>query len=96
MDILYIFKRKKDNVQMPSPNFENNWMQEKYEKNVKEGVLALQKGRSVNIIDDGRGYELALAIKNQFILEYQKQLAETIKINNGNSTITIRIENNLL
>jgi len=93
MDILNIFKRKKDNAHIPSPNFENNWMQEKYEKNVKEGVLALQKGRGVNIIDDGRGYELALAIKSQFILEYQKQLAESIKINNGGTSITIRIEN---
>jgi hypothetical protein len=42
-------------------------------------------------MDDGRGYELALDIKYQFLREYQKQLAEQIKIE-GNSTITIQIK----
>jgi hypothetical protein len=86
---LTIFKRKKPTRSMPEPNFQDNWKQEQYEKNVKQGVESLQQGRTISIMDDGRGYELALDIKRQFILEYQKQLAEQIKIE-GNSTITIK------
>ena len=74
---------------MPEPNFEDNWKTEYYERNVKQGVKSLQEGKTVSIMDDGRGYELALDIKRQFILEYQKQLSEQIKIE-GTSTITIK------
>lgn len=87
-NILTIFKREKPTSIMPNPNFEDNWLQERYDKNVKEGVLALQNGKSVKILDDGRGYELALEIKRRFILEYQKQLSEKIKIE-GLAEITI-------
>lgn len=88
-----IFKRKKPIVVMPEPKFENNWMQEQYEQNVKQGVTSLQKGREIRIMDDGRGYELALDIKRQFMLEYQKQLSEKIKIS-GSETITIKLTSN--
>ena len=84
-----IFKREKPNSPMPEPMFEDNWKTEQYEKNVKQGVKALQQGKTISIMDDGRGYELALDIKRQFILEYQKQLSEQIKIE-GHNTITIK------
>ena len=84
-----IFKREKPNASMPEPMFEDNWRQEQYEKNVKQGVKALQQGKTISIMDDGRGYELALEIKRNFILAYQKQLSEQIKIE-GMSTITIK------
>jgi hypothetical protein len=84
-----IFKRKKPSNVMPEPNFENNWKTEHYERNVKAGVESLQKGKTISIMDDGRGYELALEIKRQFMLEYQKQLSEQIKIE-GNGIITIK------
>ena len=84
-----IFKREKPENTMPEPNFENNWKAEQYEKNVKQGVKSLQEGKTISIMDDGRGYELALDIKRQFILEYQKQLAEQIKIE-GSGNITIK------
>lgn len=77
---------------MPEPMFEDNWKQERYEQNVMEGVLALQKGKSIKIMDDGRGYELALEIKHRFILEYQKQLSEKIKID-GIGEITVSFQN---
>jgi len=95
MNFTTIFKRQKPIKTFLEPNFEDNWMQENYEKNVKEGVLALQHGKGVSIMDDGRGYELALEIKRQFMLEYQKLLAEKIKIEGG-STIKVekRIESN--
>jgi hypothetical protein len=35
------------------------------------------------IYDDGRGFELACDIKKHFILEYQKQLSDRIKITNS-------------
>jgi len=76
---------------MPEPNFQDNWKQEQYERNVKQGVKSLQEGKTISIMDDGRGYELALDIKRNFILEYQKQLSEQIKIE-GMSTITIQIK----
>ena len=79
---------------MPEPKFEDNWRQERYEKNVKEGVLALGKGKSIEIIDDGRGYELALEIKHRFMLEYQKQLSEKIKID-GQGIITVSFQNDI-
>ncbi len=84
-----IFKREKPNPSMPEPNFENNWKTEHYEKNVKQGVNSLKEGKTISIMDDGRGYELALDIKRQFILEYQKQLSEQIKIE-GSNPITIK------
>ena len=84
-----IFKREKPENTMPEPNFENNWKAEQYEKNVKQGVKSLQEGKTISIMDDGRGYELALDIKRQFILEYQKQLSEQIKIE-GSGNITIK------
>jgi hypothetical protein len=84
-----IFKREKPNPSMPEPMFDDNWRQEQYEKNVKEGVKALQHGKTISIMDDGRGYELALEIKRNFILAYQKQLSEQIKIE-GQGTITIK------
>lgn len=87
-----IFKRKKPIAIMPEPNFEDNWQQERYEQNIKHGVASLQKGQEIRIIDDGRGYELALEIKRQFILEYQRQLAEKIKITGG-TTITVAFSN---
>ena len=77
---------------MPEPKFEDNWKQEHYEKNVRRGVYSLQKGQEIRIMDDGRGYELALEIKRQFILEYQRQLAENIKIT-GSGTITVSFSN---
>lgn len=83
-----IFKREKRNTIMPEPKFEDNWKAERYEENVKQGVKSLQEGKRINIFDDGRGYELALEIKHRFMLEYQKQLAEKIKIESG-SQITI-------
>lgn len=85
-----IFKREKSI--MPNPNFGDNWMQEYYDKNVADGVRFLQDGKMIKIIDDGRGYELALEIKQKFILEYQKQLSEKIKINGGH-IITISFKN---
>jgi len=84
-----IFKREKPENTMPEPNFEDNWKAEQYEKNVKQGVKSLQEGKTISIMDDGRGYELALDSKRQFILEYQKQLSEQIKIE-GIGTITIK------
>ena len=87
-------KRRKPEQQMPEPKFEDNWMADKYLQNVKTGVLALQQGNSVKIHDDGRGYELALEIKRQFILEYQKLLSEKIQITAG-SEITISFKNAL-
>jgi hypothetical protein len=88
MDWITIFKREKPQNTMPEPNFENNWKQEQFEKNVKRAVESLRLGKTISIMDDGRGYELALEIKRQFILEYQRQLAEQIKIEGiGNITI---------
>jgi hypothetical protein len=86
-----IFKREKPTNKMPEPMFDDNWKQEQYERNVKNGVDALKNGKMISIMDDGRGYELALEIKRNFILEYQKQLSEQIKIE-GISTITIKRE----
>ena len=84
-----IFKREKPNPSMPEPMFDDNWKQEQFEKNVKRAVESLRLGKTISIMDDGRGYELALEIKRQFILEYQRQLAEQIKIE-GQGTITIK------
>lgn len=50
MKWITIFKREKPNAIMPEPNFEDNWRQDSYERNVKEGVLSLQKGRIIKII----------------------------------------------
>jgi len=63
-----------------------------FRKNVQEGVASLQKGKEIIIYDDGRGFELALEIKRSFILEYEKQLAEKIKINSAGDTITISMK----
>lgn len=80
---------------MPKPAFYDNWKSDQYDANVKSGVEALKKFKKVVIIDDGRGYELALDIKRQFIIEYQKQLAEKIKIS-GNAEIIISLETDKL
>jgi hypothetical protein len=87
--IFNIFKREKPKSTPPEPQFNNNWKQDHYERNVKTGVRALQEGKTISIMDDGRGYELALDIKRQFILEYQRVLAEQIRIE-GHGTITIK------
>ena len=80
-NITTIFKREKaKRATMPEPNFDDNWLQKRFEENVKGGVSSLKKGNKIRIMDDGRGYELALQIKNQFILEYQRQLSEKIEI----------------
>ncbi len=92
MEWTKIFKRKNTIPIMPEPNFKDNWLQERYEKNVKQGVAILQKGQEIRIIDDGRGYELALEIKRQFMLEYQKRLSAKIKISGG-KTITVAFSN---
>jgi hypothetical protein len=86
-----IFKREKPTATMPDPRFDDNWRQERYEENLRQGVLSLQQGKSIKIIDDGRGYELALEIKHRFILEYQKKLSEKIKIN-GCGVITVSFQ----
>ena len=101
MKLFEILKRKIPAKVMPDPDFTDNWKQEQYAKNVKEGVLALQSGKKIIIHDDGRGYELALEIKLKFMLEYQKQLPEKIVIKaslgllSSNGTITIEIKPNL-
>lgn len=94
MNITRIFKRKKPIQKMPEPDFNDNWKQEQFEKNIKQGVSSLQIGKDVVIYDDGRGYELACEIKRQFILEYQKRLSEKIKIE-GDSVIRVRWNNAL-
>jgi len=87
-----IFKREKPiQAQMPSPQFGDNWKQDKYEQNLAEGVKSLQEGKSIQIYDDGRGYELAIEIKKNFLLEYQKQLAEKVNIDSTCGTIKITI-----
>jgi len=47
-----IFKREKPINVMPEPKFEDNWKQEHYENNVKQGVASLQKGQEIRIMDD--------------------------------------------
>ena len=89
MKKLTIGKRKRPI--MPEPMFEDNWKQEKFDKNVKSGIASLKYGKEIHIYDDGRGYELACEIKRQFILEYQKQLSEKIRITNG-AMITIKFQ----
>ena len=89
MKIFRIFKREEPKSSMPEPQFNNNWKQDHYERNIKSGVRALQEGKTISIMDDGRGYELALEIKRQFILEYQRQLSEQIRIE-GHGNITIK------
>jgi len=81
-----IFKREQP--QMPLPDFKDNWLEDSFLKNIRNGVSSLEQGKEIVIYDDGRGYELACEIKRQFVLEYQKQLAEKIIISNG-STINI-------
>lgn len=91
-----IFKRKKKKPIMPEPKFENNWLKKHHEQNVKDGVMALQKGTPIIIYDCGSGFKLAYDIKKQFILEYQKQLSEKIKIENiGKDKIKIHFSNSL-
>lgn len=86
---------------MPHPNThieDNNWYQHRYNSNLKQGIEALGGVGQVSIFDDGRGYELALDIKSKFILNYQRMLAERIKITStnrdGNSTISVHMQNN--
>ena len=83
-----ILKRQKP-IQMPTPSFEDNWKQEMFEKNVCAGVAALTAGKKVNIYEDGRGYELAVEIKRRFILEYQKQLSEKIKVESTSTGVVV-------
>jgi hypothetical protein len=85
-----IFKRSEPKKSQ-EPKFEDNWKAEQYEKNVRLGVASLQKGRAVKIYDDGRGFELALEIKREYILQRSRQLAEKIKIK-GSREITISME----
>lgn len=84
MGILNIFKKQKPIEKVVV----DDWEQKKFQRNIEKGIQSLKDGKSVNIMDNGRGYELALAIKNGYILEYQKWLAQQIKISGG-STITI-------
>jgi hypothetical protein len=94
MEFRTIFKRQKPQQSiLPEPDFTDNWKYEQYEKNVLEGIEHLRKGKTIKIYDDGRGYELACDIKRRFILEYQKQLAEKIKINEFREVITLSVEN---
>lgn len=90
MDYFNIFKRRKPQVREFPEDISNNWKQREYEKNVIEGARALEKGKSIKIFDDGRGYELALEIKREVILEYQRYLAERIKIKYCGSEILIK------
>lgn len=83
------FKNKKVVVPMPEPKPVDNWKTEHFNNNIEEGVNALRKGLPVHIYEDGRGYELAIMIKHRFILEYQKQLSNQIKININKDNITI-------
>lgn len=78
---------------MPNPDFRNNWKQETYKQNIMNGVLSLQQGKNIQIMDDSRGYELALEIKNRFILEYQKLLSEKITIEKNSNGIIIQLKN---
>ncbi len=91
MELFKIFKREKPQEIVPQPNFEDNWRQDHYEQNCKSGVAALQKGKRVEMFDDGRGFELACDIKRRFILEYSKQLAEKIEIKGSSGKYSITI-----
>lgn len=90
--IFHIGKRTKPDNKMPEPLPQDNWMEDLFQKNIKAGVKAMQSHKAVTIHDDGRGYELALQIKQQFILEYTRQLAEKICIEKGSSTIHISLK----
>lgn len=89
----FLKKKNKINNPLPPPTLQD-WRNENFEKNILEGVKCLQEGKSINIYEDGRGFELALAIKQRFILEYSKQLSESININHGSSgTINVTLKN---
>ena len=82
-----IFKREKPESMLP---YEDNWKIQQFENNVKSGVVALNEGKSIKIYDDGRGYELAIRIKQDYILQRTRALAEKIHIN-SDGIITIEI-----
>jgi len=94
MKIFEIFKREKPEPEIKPvfDDFLDNWKQERFDKNVKDGIMSLNQGREILIYEDGRGFELALAIKQGYILERQKALAEKIKIQPHGSTIRLKIE----
>jgi hypothetical protein len=89
--ITRIFKRTKPQEQ--EKPFVSDWKQEHFEKNVKQGVESLFSGKTVLIYDDGRDYELALAIKQEYILQRQKHLAEKIKIEPWSEGTKVEIRN---
>ena len=63
-----------------------------YELKIQAGVKGLESGNEIRISDDGRGYELALDIKRQFILNYQLRMAKKIQINGNNGEININFK----
>lgn len=85
-----IFKREKPNKPELMLPYEDNWKIQQFENNVKSGVVALNEGKSIKIYDDGRGYELAIRIKQDYILQRTRALAEKIHIH-SDGIITIEI-----
>ena len=82
-DIFKIFKRKAS--MDPNPDWwqlkkDLNCNEKRFQDNVISGVNALENGKDVMLYEDGRGYELALQIKQQFILNRQRELAEKIEV----------------
>lgn len=90
--ITKIFKRSKPQKQ--EKPFESNWKQEQFEKNVKQGVKSLFSGKDVIIHQDSRDFELGLEIKNQYIRERMRELAEKVKVESCSEGIRITLKTN--
>lgn len=79
----------KTTISASLPDYKDNWDQERFDQNIKNGVEALEKGMSVKLYEDGRGYELALEIKKHFVLKYQQELAAKILIKNESHSVIV-------
>jgi hypothetical protein len=85
------FKNNKQPPIVPDPEPRDSWDEIHYKNKVAEGVRGLQQGGNIVMFNDDRAYEMALEIKHRFILEYQRQLSERIKITNSGEKIFISI-----
>ncbi len=86
------FLRKEKVPTIPLGLIEDQWEQQRFESNVREGIQSLAEGRTISIANspDSRSYELALEIKRQYILRKQAELAKRIEINSFGSSIEIK------
>lgn len=82
---------KQRDIDIWTHNLYDTFVNERYARNLEEGVETLRSGRKVKVYNAPRSEELAYEIKRRYLLDCLKTIDDRVKIDKAEEAITICI-----